>query len=74
MERLTVLAKITKDASTGLILKIFFMINSGHCVRLISASAFSTEAQIFFYTIYQTDNGPKKNLNFCIRIRLSACK
>jgi hypothetical protein len=29
-------------------------------VRLVSASTFSTEAQIFFYTIYLTDNGSKK--------------
>jgi hypothetical protein len=29
-------------------------------VRLVSTSAFSTEAQIFIYTIYQTDNGKTK--------------
>jgi hypothetical protein len=57
------LAEITEDAPTGLILKIFFydqLFHGGHCVRLVSASAFATEAQIFFYTIYQTDNGLKK--------------
>jgi hypothetical protein len=45
------LANITEDASTGLIFKIFFyyqLFHGGHCVCLVSASAFSTEAQIFF--------------------------
>jgi hypothetical protein len=57
------LAEITEDTPTGLIMKIFFydqLFHGGYCVRLVSASAFSTEGQIFCYTIYQTDNGPKK--------------
>jgi hypothetical protein len=70
-------AEITEDSPTGLILKIFFydqIFHGGHCVRLVSASAFSTEAQIFFYTMYQIDNGPNVDKNFCIRIHLSPCK
>jgi hypothetical protein len=58
------LAEITEDAPIVLIFKIFFydqLFHGGRCVRLISASAFSTEAQIFFYTINQRDNGKKKN-------------
>jgi hypothetical protein len=37
------LAEITEDASTVLILKIFFydqLLHGGHCVRLVSANAF----------------------------------
>jgi hypothetical protein len=55
------LAEITKNTSTGLILKIFFydqLFYRGHCVRLVSVSAFSTEAQICLYIIYQTDKDP----------------
>jgi hypothetical protein len=64
------LAEITEDAPTGLILKIFFydqLAHGGHCMRLVSGSAFSTEAQINFYTIYYTDKGPNKCKNYNIR-------
>jgi hypothetical protein len=56
------LAEITEDAPIGF-----------HCERLISVSAFTTEVQIFFYTIYQTDKGPKKLKKIFARMRGSYC-
>jgi hypothetical protein len=43
------LTEITEYVPTGLILKIFFydqLFHGGNCVRLVSASTFSTKAQI----------------------------